>query len=258
MPAVVDLNSGSGFIYGVQSAVRDAGVRINMLIDAALEAEHRSKPPRDYLGGSRIGEPCARRLAYEVALTSKDTGKEFDGGLLRIFDAGHQFEDLAIRWLRAAGFDLRTRNRNGHQFGFSVAGGRLRGHIDGVIVGGPDVGITWPALFEHKALNQKSWSDVVKRGLRAAKPLYFAQCQLYMAYLELRVALLTATDKNTQQLYHEVLPFDPVAAQQLSDRAVDVLRAVEAGELPPRIANDPDCHLCRMCPYAGRCWEGGA
>ena len=27
--------------------------------------------------------------------------------MLRIFEAGHQFEDLSIRWLRAAGFDLR-------------------------------------------------------------------------------------------------------------------------------------------------------
>jgi hypothetical protein len=212
MDAIVDLNSGSGFVYGGASAVTNAGLQINTLIDGALEAASRAKAPRDYLGGSRIGEPCARRLAYEVALTPNDASKEFDGGLLRIFDAGHQFEDLAIRWLRAAGFDLRTRNRHGQQFGFSVAGGRLRGHIDGVIVGGPDVGITWPALFEHKALNQKSWSDLVKRGLRAAKPLYFAQCQLYMAYLELRVALLTAMNKNTQHLYHEVLPFDPAEA----------------------------------------------
>ena len=61
--------------------------------------------------------------------------------MLRIFDAGHQFEDLSIRWLRAAGFDLRTTGAGRRQFGFSIAGGRIRGHIDGVIVGGPDVGI---------------------------------------------------------------------------------------------------------------------
>ena len=152
---LVDLNSGSGFVYGAPSAVCDAGVRINALIDAALEAEHRSKPPRDYLGGSRIGEPCARRLAYEVTLTPVDDGKDFDGRLLRIFDAGHQFEDLTIRWLQAAGFDLRTRGRDGRQFGFSIAGGRLRGHIDGVDRRRPRRRHRWPALFEHKALNQK-------------------------------------------------------------------------------------------------------
>ena len=256
MVAMIDLNSGSGFVYGAPSAVCDAGVRINALIDAALETEHRSKPARDYLGGSRIGEPCARRLAYEVTLTPVDDGKGFDGRLLRIFDAGHQFEDLTIRWLQTAGFDLRTRARDGRQFGFSVAGGRLRGHIDGVIVGGADVGIRWPALFEHKALKQSSWTDLVKRGLRHSKPIYFAQCQLYMAYMELAAAVLTAMNKNTQELYHEVVHFDPAEAQRLSDKGVDVLRAIEAEELPPRIAGAPDFYLCRMCPYARRCWKG--
>ena len=57
MHAIVDLNSGSGFIYGAPSAVRDVGVRINAHVDAALEAAHRAQPPRDYLGGSRISEP---------------------------------------------------------------------------------------------------------------------------------------------------------------------------------------------------------
>jgi hypothetical protein len=258
MEALIDLNAGSGFVYGGRSAVCDAGVRINALIDAALEAEHQSKPPRTYLGGSRIGEPCARRLAYEVTLTPVDAGKDFDGARLRIFDAGHEFEDLTIRWLQAAGFDLRTRGRDGRQFGFSVAGGRVRGHIDGAIVNGPDVGVAWPALFEHKALNQNSWTDLVKRGLRHSKPIYFAQCQLYMAYMELEVAVLTAMNKNTQELYHEVVPLEPAEAQRLSDKAVDILRAIAAEELPPRIAAARDFYLCRMCPYARRCWEGEA
>jgi hypothetical protein len=258
MEAMIDLNSGSGFVYGGLSAVYDVGVRINTLIDAALEAAARAKPRRDYLGGSRIGEPCARRLAYEVTLTPVDEGNEFRGRLLRIFDAGHQFEDLTIRWLQAAGFDLRTRARDGRQFGFSVAGGRLRGHIDGAIVAGPDVGIVWPALFEHKALKQSSWTDLIKRGLRQSKPIYAAQCQLYMAYMQLEVALFTAMNKDTQELYHEVFPFDPAEAQRLSDKAVDILRAVEADELPSRMASNADFYLCRMCPYAGRCWEGDA
>ena len=38
--------------------------------------------------------------------------------------------------------------------------------------------------------------------------------------------------------------------------ATRVLRAAEAGKLPPRIAAAQDFYLCRMCAYAGRCWEG--
>jgi len=52
-----------------------------------------------------------------------------------------------------------------------------------------------------------------------------------------------------------VVPFDPAEAQRLSDRAVEILQAAAAGELPPRIATTADFYLCRFCPYASRCWE---
>lgn len=253
---VLDLNHGSGLIYGrATGAVVGTTARINTLVDAALVVRNRRQRPRNYLGGSRIGEACARKLVYEVTHAPKDADRDFDGGILRIFDAGHLFEELSIRWLRQAGFDLRDRGADGEQFGFAAAGGRLRGHTDGVIVAGPDVGIRWPALFEHKALGQKSWTDLVKRGLRLSKPVYFAQVQFYMAYLELEVALLTALNRDTLALHHEVVPFEPGEAQRLSDRAVDILRAADAGELPPRIAAHADFYLCRFCPYATRCWE---
>jgi hypothetical protein len=252
---VLDPNHGSGFVYGPEHEAAATTERVNALVDAALVARNRRQRPRDYLGGSRVGEPCARRLAYEVAHAPKDGGREFDGGILRVFDAGHQLEALSIRWLREAGFDLRDRGADGEQFGFAAAGGRLRGHADGVIVAGPDVGLRWPALWEHKALGQKSWADLLKRGLRASKPVYFSQVQLYMAYLDLEVVLFTALNRDTLALHHEAVPFEPAEAQRLSDRAVDILREAEAGELPPRVADNADFHLCRFCPYAIRCWE---
>jgi hypothetical protein len=52
-----------------------------------------------------------------------------------------------------------------------------------------------------------------------------------------------------------VVFFEPAEAQALSDKAVNILRAVETGELPPRIAAASDYYLCRSCPYARRCWE---
>ncbi|MBE9606268.1 hypothetical protein IAI18_15490 [Acetobacteraceae bacterium H6797] len=252
----LDLNHGSGLIYGREApTIADTTARVNAFVDAALVARNRRQRPRDYLGGSRVGEACERKLVYEVTHAPKDPDRDFDAGILRVFDAGHQFEALTIRWLRQAGFDLRDRGADGEQFGFAAAGGRLRGHVDGVIVAGPEVGLRWPALWEHKALGQKSWADLVKRGVRLSKPVYFAQVQLYMAYLELEVALFTALNRDTLALHHEAVPFEPEEAQRLSDRAVDILRAAEAGELPPRIAVHPDFHLCRFCPYAIRCWE---
>lgn len=254
---MIDLNSGSGFVYSSrQETATSPAQRINVLIDRALVGQNRQQRPRNYLGGSRIGEPCARKLVYEFTNTPIDAGKGFDGLTLRIFDAGHQFETLSIRWLRAAGFDLRDKRQDGTQFGFTIAGGRIRGHVDGVIVAGPDVGMNWPALFEHKALKATSWTDVVKRGVQISKPVYYAQLQIYMAYMDLGSALFTALNKDTQALHHEIVGFDARAAQTLSDKAVDIIRAAEAGELPPRIAASADFYLCRWCAYVKRCWEG--
>ncbi len=131
----------------------------------------------------------------------------------------------------------------------------MRGHIDGVIVAGPDIGVAWPALWEHKALNSKSWNDLVKHGLAISKPVYYGQVQIYMAYMELEVALFTALNKDTQALHHEIIRFDSAHAQALSDKAVEIIRAADAGELPPRIATASDFYLCRLCPYHRRCWE---
>jgi len=252
---MIDLNHGSHALYGTPPAPAVAD-RVNALIDQALVERNQARRPRDYLGGSRIGEPCARKLAYEYAHAAVDAGKGFDGRTLRIFDAGHQFETLSVQWLRAAGFDLRTHRSDGEQFGFVTANGRVRGHIDGVIVAGPDIGAPWPLLWEHKALNSKSWSDTVRRGVQLSKPVYYAQLQIYMAYMDLRAALFTVLNKDSQELHHELVALDPRAAQALSDKAVDVIRAAEAGELPPRIAASPDFYFCRWCAYAQRCWQG--
>lgn len=255
---MLDLNHMSGFVYGrFATDPEPLGARINTRLDAALETERQKQRPRDYLGASRIGEPCARRLVYEFTKTPVDPGRDFTGQTLRIFEVGHVFEDLAIRWLRAAGLDLRTHKRDGGQFGFETAGGRIRGHVDGVIVDGPDIGLTWPVLWEHKALKASSWNDTAKKGVRASKPVYFAQMQIYMAYMGLEAALFTALNKDTCELYHEYVPFDASEAQALSDKAVAVLRAADAGELLPRIAAHADFYLCRFCPFSQRCWSEG-
>ena len=135
--------------------------RINALVDAALIAEREATPPRTYLGASRLGHACERALQFEFAGAPKDEGADFGGQTLRIFEIGHQLEDLAIRWLRAAGIDLYTRKGNrpdGEQFGFSVAGGRIRGHVDGIIADAPAaLGLHTPALWECKTMNARNW-----------------------------------------------------------------------------------------------------
>lgn len=240
--------------------------RINEHIDAVLVAERDAAPPRDYLGASRLGVACERALQFEFVGAPKDDGGDFSGQVLRIFAIGHQLEDLAIRWLRGAGFDLYTHKAHrpdGEQFGFSVAGGRIRGHVDGIIAAGPeDLGFAVPALWECKTMNAKNWRACVKDGVTVSKPVYAAQIAVYQAYMESSVpgiseapALFTAINKDTAELYHELVPFDAALAQRMSDRAVRILQATDAGDLLPRVAQSRDFFECRFCSYADRCWR---
>jgi hypothetical protein len=239
---------------------------LNEAVDAALVTDNASRPRREYLGGSRVGHACERALQFEFAGAPKDEGAEFSGRTLRIFAIGHALEDLAIRWLRAAGVDLYTRkgnNPDGEQFGFSVAGGRIRGHVDGIIAAAPEaLRLGVPALWECKTMNAKNWRETVKSGVAVAKPIYAAQIALYQAYMDTGVpglaanpALFTAINKDTAELHHELVPFNAELAQRMSDRAVRILRATDAGELLPRVARERDHFECRMCAYANRCWS---
>jgi hypothetical protein len=236
--------------------------QVTALVDAALTRERAGQTPRDYLGASRLGHACERALQYEYAGAPVDPGRELPGRVLRVFEVGHALEELAIRWLRLAGFELYTQKATGGQFGFSVAGGRIQGHVDGILAAGPDaLDLGYPALWECKTMNDKSWRETVKHGVSKSKPVYAAQLALYQAYMEGPVpgisshpALFTAINKDSQELWCERVPFDGGLAQRMSDRAVRILTATDAGELLPRHATTPTHVECKFCPWQDRCW----
>lgn len=252
---MLDFNSSSSF-----------SERVTGFIDEALASERDKQTPRAYLGASRLGVACDRALQYEYLQAPVDPGRELSGTTLRIFEVGHVFEDLAIRWLRLAGFELHTETSQGKQYGFVAAGGLIQGHVDGILAAGPEsLGLGYPALWECKSLNNKSWKDTVKRGVSLSKPVYASQIALYQAYMEPQVpgisrnpALFTAINKDTAELYFEQVPFNGELAQRASDRGVRILQACDAHELLPRPANDPTHYECKFCAWQDRCWGGGS
>ena len=223
-------------------------------VNAGLTKKRAEQTRRQYLGASMWGEPCARRLAYGYHQVPVDEGREFKGDTLRIFDMGHDCEARVAEYLRAAGFDLKTENSEGKQFGFSAAEGRLKGHIDGVILAGPALpGLTYPCLWENKGLNDKGWKDCVNKGVKKAKPLYYAQAQTYMTYKEVGVTLFTALNRNTGEIMAEVIHHNAKDAQEYSDRAVRVIQTTHPEELP-RAGHDDTSYLCKWCDHRKRCW----
>lgn len=258
------------FNHGSKSSVAPPTLSdsINDLIDTAILDRRAKQPPRKYLGASMLGDPCLRKLCYSYAHTPKD--REFTAQVLRIFDVGHGTEDFlagerestavfkeaAARWLHDAGFDLRAKNADGEQFGWEGLGGRIQGHVDGIIVSGPPLmSMVYPAVWECKALNMKNWNKIKKHGLRVGSEEYFGQTQLNMAYLDISYTLFTALQKNDEQLHHELVILDAAIAQEISDKSVSVVRAVESGGLLPRIASHRDYYRCKWCDWRQTCWN---
>lgn len=253
------------------------------LIDRSMEARQQAEPGRTYLGASRLGEECERKLAYEFHKAEKDEGKHFKGKTLRVFDMGHDGETRMAEYLRLAGFTLLTERPDGRQFGFAVGWDeaaqryKISGHCDGIITGRERPafptelqqeaaalwaalyelhGMLFPALWENKALGNKSWQDTLKKGVKKSKPVYYAQMQLYMTYLEVgeNPGLFTAVNRDTGEIYAELVPFDRAAAQEASDRGARVVSTVTPEEAP-RVAREPTDFRCKFCDYADRCWK---
>jgi hypothetical protein len=106
------------------------------------------------------------------------------------------------------------------------------------------------------------WSKGSHGVVRVRKSQASGQNGLRQAYMDAAIpgvadhpALFTAINKDTAELHHELVPFNAELAQRMSDRAVRILRASDAGELLPRIALATDHFECRFCPWAKRCWD---
>jgi len=235
-------------------------MEINDILDAKLLEQRKSQEKRIYLGASALGEECARKIQlqymnHEVDITAQN---------LRTFAIGHHLESLIADWMILAGFDLRTKDENGEQFSFSVADGKLQGHVDGIIYGCSEdltqsIELRFPALWECKTMNNKNWNDTVKRGVVVSKPQYYVQIMLYMAYIDLEAnpCLFTALNKDTSELHHELIPFDAECAQRYSDRAAQIIKASENNELLPCISGDSSFFKCKMCGFADKCFSNG-
>lgn len=230
--------------------------QISKELDKAIVDKNSERKKRTYLGGSSLGESCSRKIQYRYLGTESDEGRDFTANTLRIFQFGHEIEDSVALWLKNANFDLRTEDKKGEQFGFSIANGEIKGHIDGVICGGP-VDMGYPCLWENKSANDKKFREFMMKGVARTNAVYAAQIALYQAYMNLteHPCLFTVLNKNTSQIYYELVPFNKSLAQEMSDKAVNILEATKAKEVLPRVAFSKDFFDCKWCEFQDRCWS---
>ena len=224
---------------------------INVALNNAIEraAAATAELPRQYLGASIVGSECLRKVQFDWWCKPLLPARTRE-----IFARGHYFEQQSRELLKQAGFKFAPPEASG----FTALNGLLRGHADGIITDGPQLPglyLVYPFLWEHKAVNSKNWKATERDGLERVFPQYAAQVTLYQAYFDVtNPALFTATNADTCERLHFLVPFNAERAQLWSDRAANIIEATRAGELLPRGFGTQDDWHCKMCGHRERCW----
>lgn len=237
-----------------------------IIADIEANPPVREETPRNYIGASAIGDECARKVQLDLWPTFHPAKRPprklpLEAKSIAIFERGHRAEPLVAEWLRAAQYDLVTEKAEGGQFGFITGDAQIRGHADGLFRNffpsdSPRLSdiIASMALWENKCVNGKGFRAVARHGVLKQYPKYDTQVQLLMAYLELPATLFSFLNAETGELWFELTPFNQQRAQAASDRAVHILRATRAGDLLPKVSNDPSYFACRFCDFREECW----
>lgn len=212
---------------------------------AVQRRESAKRNDRRWLGASIIGHECDFFIACKFRAAYAE---QFDGRVLRLFKLGNDAEQRFIDDLKAAGCEVLA-------YQASVSDPKGMGHagvtLDGVI---RMSGYDQPLVLEMKTHSAKSFSDVKSKGVKASKPMHFAQCQYGMGLAELPNALYIAENKDTSELYLEVIPANCQNFNVLQGRSQRIIRNPNA---PVKISERADDYRCKFCGMQSLC-HGGA
>ena len=224
---------------------------------------------RSHLGASVIGQECTRATWFDFrwAMQSK-----FDARMLRLFNRGHIEEGRIISLLLMCGFDFWQQDAEGKQFRISAAGGHIGGSGDGVLQGLPDLAPGTFVLAEFKTHKADSfeklagkaqlWRSHVEdpanhlfmgKGVEQTKPQHYVQMQIYMKRMGLAACLYCASNKDTDDLYMELVPIDPKVEEKYIELGT---KLVFQKYPPPKINNSPGYWKCRTCDSRAVCQLG--
>lgn len=240
----------------IEAAIkRDQGAayrqHLKVLLPQAEDAyEGEQDAFRSHLGASQIGKPCSRELWYGFRWVRRP---EFNGQILRLFNRGHLEEPRMVAALLTIGCEVWQFDEQGKQFRITDHGGHFGSAIDGVVKGVPDMPDV-PMLAEFKTHNEKSFSYLKANGMQGAKPEHYVQMQQYMGDYKLTHGLYLATNKNTDELYGEIIEFDPTNYEVHRNRAA---RVIFTNRAPQRISESAAWWQCKFCDFKDICHGTG-
>lgn len=217
---------------------------------------------RTHLGASTIGQDCSRALAFDWLWASKleprgkknETPVHAASRMYRLWNRGHLEEGRFIALLLTIGMQVFQQGPDGKQYRISDFGGHFGGSLDGVALECPDLPAGIPCLTEFKTHSDESFQKLKDEGVRTSKPQHYIQMQLYMSKRGLQYALYLAVNKNTEELYAEIIVYDGATDKAFLERARDI---IFCDELPERIKGaSPAFFFCKyMCDHKLVCFH---
>lgn len=201
--------------------------------------ENKKQKPRFHFGVSSLGEKCDRKIWMNFRW-AKDS--QFDGRMLRLFRRGHLEELTIAQDLIDAGFEVLNYGENQSKVDF---GCHLSSDVDGVvIIEGQKM------VLECKTSSDKQFQKLKKEKLKKAKWMHYVQCNVYCYGLGLDKALYFVVNKNTDEIYTEIVEADYELAEKYIERGQ---RLAKQDELPEPISTNPSWFECKFCDYHGFC-----
>ena len=219
-------------------------------IDVKIVEEASKEKRRGHLGASQIGHKCYRYLWHVLHWSYKE---KFSAKQLRLFERGNLEEQRFIKWLTPVAEIVHPVDpRTGKQWRVGAVRNIFSGSSDGVA----KIEGEW-YLLEFKTHGLKSFKEFTKHTVKYCKPVHYDQIQVYLKLLKLKKCVYMAINKNTDELYIEIVHRDEMTADMCIDRATAVIDA-ETGLDTPRISESPLWWECKMCEFTHICNKGAA
>jgi CRISPR/Cas system-associated exonuclease Cas4 (RecB family) len=216
-----------------------------MIVEKILEAKRRSikQYPIHSNRASELGHPCER---YHVLNRTRWHEKALhDERLQLIFDLGKDIEQITVRDLQDAGFEVVEQQRP-----FQWKEYQITGTVDGkILIDGEAVPFEVKSCspFVYDKINS---IDDLKNGKYHYLRKYPGQLVLYMLMDNKDKAVFIFKNKQTGAYKEIWMELDYALGEELITRAESINRHIAAGTLPEPINDDM---WCDDCGYAHIC-----
>jgi hypothetical protein len=191
---------------------------------------------RNHLGASIIGNECARSIWYDFHWCKKPS---FSGRMQRLFNRGHLEEARFISMLKIIGAQVYSTDISGKQLRIEDHNRHFGGSCDAICEYEGE-----KYLCEFKTHNDKSFKELEKKGVKEAKFQHYVQMQIYCHKFLIDKCIYMAVNKNTDELYIEIVEYEKEIAEMQLDRAKKIIDCVN---VPERLIDDPLFFKCRFC-----------